>query len=84
MVPVEVKVSTAGASPIACAWLGPSPKERAVRAAAEPAPQPVPKPCTDPVGAAEIRSEIQSVEFGDSINWTRHSHRSAELARLHT
>lgn len=45
--------------------------------------EPVAKVCTNPVRAAEIRSELQDMEFGDFINWTRHGDLSVELSRLH-
>ena len=58
-------------------------RERAACAAAEPAPAPVAKPCTNPTRAAEIRSELWSMEMGDFINWTRQAELGAELSRLH-
>lgn len=58
-------------------------KERAARAAAEPAPAPAAKPCTNPTRAAEIRAELIDMEMGDFINWTRRADLGAELARLH-
>lgn len=58
-------------------------KERAARAAAEPAPAPIAKPCTNPARAAEIRAELFDMEMGNFINWTRHASLGAELARLH-
>lgn len=58
-------------------------KERSARAAAEPAPAPVAKTCTDPTRATEIRSELQSMELGDFINWNRRAQLGAELSRLH-
>lgn len=58
-------------------------KERAARAAAEPAPAPVAKPCANPTSAAEIRAELFDMEMGNFINWTRRADLGAELARLH-
>ena len=59
-------------------------KQRAARLADEPAPQPVAKPCTNPTRAAEIRAELNDMEMGDFINWTRRADLGAELARLHS
>lgn len=60
------------------AWVGARP--RPVLTAT--IPRPVVLNPVDAARAAAIRAELRDMEYGDFIDWTRHSALGAELARL--